>query len=122
MRSNAADHGPSRGNLKPMGVRMSEKSSPWRTAGKVLGWVCVALGGLGAIAALVFILPSRGEGQDPHGYTLIFGVFLLIVSIPFLLTGLMSVLPRRAALWLSRIVAVLGVLLIVALLVWLNMP
>lgn len=105
-----------------MGVRMSEKSSPWRTAGQVLGWLCVAFGGLGVIAALMFILPSRDGGQDPHGYVVIFGVFLLIVSIPFLLTGLMSVLPTRAALWLSRIVAVLGVLLIVALLVWLNMP
>jgi len=38
-----------------------------------------------------------------------------LVSALFLLTGLMSVLPKRAALWLSRIVAVLGILLIIAL-------
>jgi len=37
------------------------------------------------------------------------------VSSLFLLTGLMAVLPKRAALWLSRIVAVLGILLIIAL-------
>ncbi len=49
-----------------------------------------------------------------------FGGFLLIVGIPFLLIGLMGVLPKRAALWLSRIVAVLGVALIVGLVIWLK--
>lgn len=101
---------------------MVEDSSPWHIVGRSLGWLSVALGGLGTMLGFAFIMSSRGEGQDPHGYTGIFGFLLLIVSIPFLLTGLMSVLPKRAALWLSRIAAVLGVLLIVALLVWLNHP
>ncbi|MGI8720801.1 MAG: hypothetical protein ACR2JG_01100 [Geodermatophilaceae bacterium] len=90
--------------------------SPWRIAGQVLAWVALAFGFLGALLGLMLLLSASG----PHGYTNIFGGLLLIVSIPVLLTGLLAVLPKRAALWLSRILAVLGVLLIVWLLIELN--
>lgn len=95
--------------------RMRQQPSPWRVVGLVFGWISLVLGTLGTLYALLMIVPSQGAGQDQHGYGLIFGFFLLIVSALFLLTGLMAVLPKRAALWLSRIVAVLGILLIIAL-------
>ena len=88
--------------------------SPWRTVGQAVVWISVGVGALGTLLA-PFLIVSSNSGQDQHGYTFIFGIFLAIVSSLFLLTGLMAVLPKRAALWLSRIVAVLGILLIIAL-------
>ncbi len=100
---------------------MTQDRSPWQLTGLVIGWVLVALGSLGTLLGLVMILPSATGGQDPHGYGSIFSFMILVLSSLFLLTGLLGVLPKRAALWLSRIAAVV-VALVLALLIWANQP
>jgi len=97
------------------------RPSPRTSAGRVLNWLLLVLGSLGTLLGLMLLVSGSG-GQDQHGYASIFGGFLLVASIPFVLTGLMSVLPKRAALWVSRISVVLGVVLIVGLVIWLNGP
>lgn len=99
---------------------MMQDRSPWRIVGLALAGISIAVGTVGVLFGLMLL--SGSGGRDQHGYASIFGVFLMIVSIPFLLIGLMSVLPKQAALWLSRAVAVLGVLLIIGLVISLKLP
>lgn len=81
--------------------------------------ICCALGGAGCLYGLFLILSSvSGPAEfDPHGYIRIFGVLVMILSGPFLLAGLLVLLPPVMAKWLSRVTLVivlvfLGLLLI----------
>lgn len=86
-----------------------QERSRWATAGTVVAAVCGVLGGVGCLLGLSLILSSASgpESNDPHGYGAIGGVFVLFLSAPFLLVGLLVLLPPRISTWLSRVTLVL---------------
>lgn len=93
--------------------------SPRRSTATVLAAVGCAIGGAGCFVGLSLILASTSgpEGGDPHGYSLIFGALVILLALPFLMTGLLTLLPPRISTWLARvtmviILAFLGLLLI----------
>ncbi len=71
--------------------------------------VCGVLGGAGALLGVGLILSSAAgpESGDPHGYVRIFGAMIMILSGPFLLIGLLALLPPRMSRWLSRVTLVI---------------
>ncbi len=71
--------------------------------------VCCALGGAGCLFGLAMILSSVSgpEEGDPHGYVRIFGAMVMMLSGPFLLAGLLALLPPRMSRWLSGVALVI---------------
>lgn len=98
---------------------MDHRDSPGSPAPRIIGGVLSVLVGLVFLWMLVAALVGRFGSGDPHGYGLIFGTFLALVTGLILSVTLPLVFPRakrsRAFVWTLGGYVVVTVILIILL-------